>query len=171
MYSTGIAYLLWLIGCFGFLGFHRLYLGKIGTGLLWMFTGGLLGIGSIYDLITLSRQVKEENFKRAIIDDAIRSNAGSSWRNVDDGQSRIISDKYNSEKHNVEHIVLKVAKANKGIITASELALASKSSIEEAKKTLDVLVSKGHAELRVRQSGSLVYVIPDLMDSNEPLVD
>ena len=33
------------------------------------------------------------------------------------------------------------------------------------------MVSKGYAELRVRQSGSLVYAIPDLVDSDEPLVD
>ena len=130
-----------------------------------MFTGGLLGIGSIYDLITLSNQVREENFKKALIDNAARSNSGTTLRNVTDGQSRII------EKENIEHVVLKVAKANKGVVTASELALASKTSIGEAKKTLDTLVSKGHAELRVRQSGTLVYAIPDLMDSHEPLVD
>ena len=29
----------------GVLGIHRLYLGKIFTGLLWLFTGGLCGIG------------------------------------------------------------------------------------------------------------------------------
>jgi hypothetical protein len=32
------------------------------------------------------------------------------------------------------------------------------------------MVSKGFAELRVRQSGVLVYTIPDFLDSDEPLV-
>ncbi|MGL6015151.1 MAG: NINE protein, partial [Selenomonadaceae bacterium] len=41
MKSKGIAYLFWLLGFFGWLGFHRFYLGKIGTGLLWIFTAGL----------------------------------------------------------------------------------------------------------------------------------
>jgi hypothetical protein len=51
------------------------------------------------------------------------------------------------------------------------VALSANISIEEAKKDLDAMVSKGYADLRVRQSGSLVYTIPDLMDSDEPLVD
>ena len=59
--SSSTAYLLWLLSCFGLLGFHRFYLGKIGTGLLWFFTGGLLGIGAFFDLFTLGGQVDRYN--------------------------------------------------------------------------------------------------------------
>lgn len=38
---------------FGFLGIHRFYVGKIGTGLLYFFTGGFLGIGALVDLINI----------------------------------------------------------------------------------------------------------------------
>lgn len=37
----------------GALGVHRLYVGKIGTGLLWLFTCGIFGIGVIVDLIVI----------------------------------------------------------------------------------------------------------------------
>jgi len=133
-----------------------------------MFTGGLFGIGSIYDLITLPWQVREANIRQEILSSAFRHNfnKNQTWRNVNDGEARIVR---NNES--LERTILRIAKENKGIITVSEVALAAHISIDEAKKDLDALVSKGIAELRVRKSGTMVYTIPEIMDRDEPLED
>jgi len=43
-------------------GLHRFYVGKIGTGILWLFTGGLFLIGQIIDIIMIiSGQFEDKN--------------------------------------------------------------------------------------------------------------
>ena len=52
----------WLLQTFlGVFGLHRIYMGKWGTGILYLVTFGLLGVGVIYDYCTLNRQVDEIN--------------------------------------------------------------------------------------------------------------
>jgi TM2 domain-containing membrane protein YozV len=66
MKSKGTAYLLWLISIFGWLGFQHFYLGKIGKGIIWIFTGGVFGIGSLVDLFTLGGAVDNYNTKQEL---------------------------------------------------------------------------------------------------------
>jgi TM2 domain-containing membrane protein YozV len=49
----------------GLFGIHRLYMGKWLTGLLYLLTGALLGIGFIYDTLTLNEQIDELNVRAA----------------------------------------------------------------------------------------------------------
>jgi TM2 domain-containing membrane protein YozV len=57
--------LAWIFLTFlGFFGVHRFYMGKIFTGLLYLFTGGLFLLGWLYDLYTLNEQITQENAQR-----------------------------------------------------------------------------------------------------------
>jgi TM2 domain-containing membrane protein YozV len=52
----------WLLLTFlGLLGVHRMYMGKWITGIIYLLTGALLGLGYIYDYWTLNSQINELN--------------------------------------------------------------------------------------------------------------
>ena len=154
MYSTFIAYLLWLIGGFGTLGFHRFYLGKIGTGILYLLTGGLGFIGSVYDFFTLPMQVRdrnlEERYRRALVRGEVHEQLPAARR-------------VPVREDSIERIILRTAKKNSGIASPAEVALEGDISLDDAKKHLEQLVSKGFAEVRVSKSGKLLYVFPDFV--------
>ncbi len=57
--------LAWIFLTFlGLLGIHRFYMGKIITGLLYLISFGLFGIGILYDFLTLNGQIDEINRRR-----------------------------------------------------------------------------------------------------------
>ena len=59
-----------LLLCFflGVFGAHRFYVGKIGTGVLWLFTLGLLGIGWLFDLILIvAGEFKDADGRKVVV--------------------------------------------------------------------------------------------------------
>lgn len=52
----------WILLTFlGVFGIHRIYMGKIISGVLYFFTGGLFLVGLVYDFWTLNEQISERN--------------------------------------------------------------------------------------------------------------
>jgi TM2 domain-containing membrane protein YozV len=55
----------WILLTFlGLFGVHRMYMGKWLTGILYLLTAGLVGLGYLYDYWTLNGQVDELNRQR-----------------------------------------------------------------------------------------------------------
>lgn len=57
--SGGVNYnITWVLLTFlGLLGIHRFYMGKWFTGIIYLLSGGIFGLGYLYDLWTLNDQV------------------------------------------------------------------------------------------------------------------
>lgn len=51
--SKMVALILCIIGFFGFAGLHRMYVGKVGSGVLHFLTYGICVVGTIMDLIAI----------------------------------------------------------------------------------------------------------------------
>lgn len=52
----------WLLLVFlGLFGLHRIYMGKIVTGIIYFVTGGLFLVGVLYDMCTLNEQINDIN--------------------------------------------------------------------------------------------------------------
>ena len=57
--KLGMAYLLWAAGFFGFAGLHRIYMGRPVSGVLWLLTLGLCGVGQLIDLMFMPRMIED----------------------------------------------------------------------------------------------------------------
>jgi predicted transcriptional regulator len=86
---------------------------------------------------------------------------GNNWRYVDDGESRIVH-----EKDSLDRTILKIARKKNGVVSPSEVVIETGVSLEEARRHLENMVTNGHAEMRVRTSGAIVFTFPEFMDDN-----
>ena len=48
-----VALILCILGFFGLAGLHRMYVGKVGSGVLYFFTAGVCYVGTVLDLISI----------------------------------------------------------------------------------------------------------------------
>lgn len=61
-----VGYLLMGAAFFGIFGLHRFYTGRWLSGIIWLATGGLCGVGQIIDIFFLPRMVEDHNQGRQV---------------------------------------------------------------------------------------------------------
>ncbi len=139
--GTGTAYLLLGLTAFGFAGLHRFYLGRPLSGLLWLCTWGLLGIGTIIDLVYMPLMVEMEN------------------RRLGAGRSPYAA----LPPPTPEQAILQAAKSRGGKLTTVMAAALTGLSLKATERTLERMCKDGFAEKDVTTQGAFLYVFPGLV--------
>ena len=162
-YSTGLGYGLWCSCLVGVCGLHRFYMGKAGTGLLWLCTFGLLGIGQFLDLFRMKTIVRDANLKEGRVPPPFHltspEQVAVSPAQIGAGQA---SPKV-SKALSLRQQLLKTAMENGGEITVSQGVLATDRSFDEVEKVLHQMVDKGYVDVdNAPGTGVIVYRFPEL---------
>lgn len=151
--NTAVSYLFWSAGLFGFCGLHRLYNGKIVSGLLWMSTLGLFGVGQLIDLAYVpamaearARGLRSRQYQLGTFD-----SAGLTQKNAKTQAAPLTLQ------------LLKLAKHNGGRVTVTDAVLETEATFSEIETELKALVTSGYAHVgNDPVSGVVVYEIPEL---------
>ncbi len=144
------SYLFWLLFFMGFGGIHRLYNGKIGTGLLWLFTGGLFGIGQIVDLILIPDMASERRIRLLAKSGALRPGMTV---------GRSVASQPVTLSHEQQMVrLLEVARERGGKLTVPQAVMAMQLSFEEVEALLLDMHRKGYAAMdNDVETGVIVY--------------
>ena len=157
-YTTGLGYGLWCACLFGVCGVHRFYLGKIGTGVLWLLTAGLLGVGQILDLVRMKSLVRDANIREGRIPHP-RQMRLTSPQTVAGEPERALA-----RPLNLRQQLLKAATENGGDITVSQGVLTTGKTFEEVESALNKMADKGYVDVdNAPGTGVVVYRFPELI--------
>lgn len=165
MNNRGTAYILWFGIFLGAGGLHRLYNGKIPTGILWLLTGGLFGVGQIVDLFLISGMVEEQNLR-------FRARHGLSPTGVPLNQSviqevvrqdKVTSTPVRPTREQLMIQLLKAAQARDGKISVTQGVLATEGSFAEVEAILREMVESGYVDVtNDLATGVIIYDFKEL---------
>jgi len=65
----------------------------------------------------------------------------------------------------LEKQVIRVAHERRGVVTPALVVLHTDLRLEEAEKVLETLAARGHAQMRIKDNGTIDYVFPELLPS------
>ncbi|MGV2828215.1 NINE protein [Myxosarcina sp. GI1(2024)] len=157
--NIGTAYILWIFGCFGICGIHRFYLGKIVSGLLYLFTFGLFGFGQFIDLFLIPGMTAERNrhlLHHAAIDEL--TNLVNTQKAMLEQHVVATTDQQAQSETDPMLILLKAAEAHNNVLSIGQAIIATELSVETVEKLLQRALKEGLAYIdNDRDTGAVRY--------------
>lgn len=171
--NKATSYLLWAGFFFQLNGLHRLYNGKIGTGLLWLCTFGLFGIGQIVDLFLITNMVEEHNqkvrSKLGLSPDGVPlapgttnasvytpPNAQKNWQNRHSTNQSISQEQLMIE-------LAKIAQKHGGKLSVTQAVIETGISFEQIETALRAMLQKGYVAVNNHpENGMVIYEFLEL---------
>ena len=157
MKEKGIAYMLWAAGFMGVCGLQRLYVGKIGTGLLYLFTFGLIGIGQLVDLFLIPGMVQDAN-NRFLVGQLTPDLLAAG------GAAALPAKRLPRTTEEMQVALVQAAEKNGGQLTVAEAVAETGRGFSEVKKQLDGMAVNGFVELDSDEEGRVFYRFPGIGD-------
>jgi len=159
--STSTAFLLWLACALGLFGIHRFYLGRTWTGLLYLFTFGLLGVGQLVDLVRLRQLVSDENIRReALLALAEKRALGGR------GSQLLLGDRSSPPEQSLEQLrikLLEAAASRNGQLSVTEGVMATGKPFADVEAELDAMARSGYVGIsNDPETGMVVYTFGQL---------
>jgi TM2 domain-containing membrane protein YozV len=152
-----LSYLLWLGGFFGFSGLHRIYNGKITTGLIWFFTLGLFGVGQFVDVFFVPGMAEDHQLKR------LKDQYGDDIYDL--LNQPVASTQTLRQPTREEKMVklLKAAKKNQGQLSVTQAVLDTGFGFEEVEQLLSDMAKSGYVAIDNHpQTGIVLYRFDEL---------
>ena len=151
-----VSYILCAVGFFGVGGLHRLYNGKIGTGLLWLCTFGLFYIGQTVDLLLMPGMVDEYEHK-------LRLKAGVSPLGVPLNQAVVASQVHQPTGNQLMIKLIEAAESKGGILTVTQGVKYTGASFAEVEATLNEMYKSGYVKIdNDPNTGAVIYHFHEL---------
>ena len=148
-HNPNTAYAMWAACVFGAFGVHRFYLGKTGTGILYLLTFGCLGVGQVVDIIRMRKLVAEANDRYYAL------------HGID---PRLLLSPAEAEAEELRIKLVRAAKRHKGRLSVTQGVMSTGKNFREVEACLDDMLHHGYVGIdNDSDTGMVVYVFGELL--------